>query len=152
MGAGRRRGHDGSHPPRTVLAAVFFSTSMSATHPSSLAALLLPLIASACSLVIDVVECDDNTQCIMEDGTQLVCAPDNNCVDAPQIGDECTLPRECLDPLICVAADPELSTGFCTLDCTVDPCDDPDLPADWTCCELNNGMAACLSPTVCQSQ
>jgi hypothetical protein len=112
-------------------------------------AALLCLTALACSVIIDIEECTDNSQCILEDGTQLVCGPDETCVEPPGIGEECSHPRECLEPLVCVAADPEQSTGLCTLDCTVAACEHPDLPPDWVCCELDSGKAACLAPSVC---
>lgn len=105
----------------------------------------------ACSVVVDVVECEDNDQCVLEDGTQLVCTSQNVCVDAPAVGDECVLPRECLAPQVCVAPDPEQEVGFCTLDCTAGTCDDPAVPDGWVCCELDDGSSACLEPSLCSA-
>ena len=46
-------------------------------------AALLCLTAMACSVIIDIEECRDNSQCILEDGTQLVCGPDETIRSCP---------------------------------------------------------------------
>ncbi len=112
---------------------------------------IAPVFSFGCSVVIDPLECDDNAQCVLEDGTQLVCAADNMCVDAPELGDDCESPDECLDPLVCVSTTQSGASGVCAQSCTDSVCDDPDLPQDWTCCQLSDGTAACLAPTACPS-
>lgn len=119
--------------------------------PTSTLALFVSMLAS-CSFIVDAVECEDNTDCVLEDGTQLVCTPDNVCISAPAQGDECTRPSECLDPLVCVAPDAEQDVGLCALDCTDAPCEGTDQPDDSTCCELDNGMFVCLPAELCATQ
>ena len=111
----------------------------------------LTLLASmllSCSFIIDVVECEDNSDCILEDGTQLVCTRDNVCVSAPAQGEDCSRPSECLEPLLCVAPDPDQSVGYCALACSDSPCQaDGEL-----CCELDNGVFACVPSALCTGQ
>ncbi|MBV1858051.1 MAG: hypothetical protein KUG77_06535 [Nannocystaceae bacterium] len=114
----------------------------------------LPLLTS-CSLIVEVDECEDNSQCILEDGTELVCGLENTCIDVPALGETCLSPRECLEPLLCVSSsqatgDDDVADGFCAMDCSLSSCEEAEgVPEDWVCCELSDGSAACLPAGEC---
>ncbi len=129
------------------------------TAPASL--LITPLFAhlivlSGCSIIVDIDECEDNSQCVLEDGTELVCGVDNTCIEAPALGETCLTPRECLQPTLCVtdsaAPADESPQGVCAMDCSLSSCEGVQgVPEGWVCCELSDGAAACLPPEDCGS-
>ncbi len=122
-------------------------------------ATLLPQL-TGCSLVVQVEECEDNSQCILEDGTELVCGVESTCIEAPALGETCLSAQECLEPMLCVSKtqgavqseESEEGEGFCAMGCAMSSCEDAQgVPAGWTCCELSDGSAACLPDDQCGS-
>ena len=106
-------------------------------------------LLAGCSIITHVEECDDNSDCVLEDGTQYVCSPDNVCIEAPTLGEACLAPNECLDPMICIAsADGE--DGFCAMECSTQDCASlGDGSSDYVCCELSEGSSACVPSGQC---